>query len=73
MLQYLEMFWASITLGMLWVSTGPKDIDKYPTMQKRVSKPQPTPNPNSSGQNASVAEAEKTTSVGSTSEVNMSL
>ena len=60
-------------MGIYWVE--PKDIAKYPTMQKRVSKAQPTPNPNSSGQNVSVAEAEKTcaTLVGSTSEVNMSL
>ena len=69
------MFWASITrnvMGVCWVE--PKDIAKYPTTQKRVSKPQPTPNPNSSGQNVSVAEAEKTCStlVGSTSEVSMS-
>ena len=43
-------------MDVYWVE--PKDIAKYPTMPKRVSKPQPTPNPNSSGQNVSVAEAD---------------
>jgi len=43
-------------MGVYWVE--PKDIAKYPTMLKRVSKTQPTPNPNSSGQNVGVAEAD---------------